>query len=57
MPNFVFSLFYVSSADVDLWVNGGWDQPDCGITLNPFFFFILLQNLNLQSKIREFKSI
>jgi hypothetical protein len=29
MPNFVFPLFCVSTADVDFWVNGGWDQPKC----------------------------
>ena len=29
MPNFVFPLLCVSSADVDFWVNGGWDQPKC----------------------------
>jgi glutaredoxin-related protein len=26
--------FSFSSADVDFWVNGGWDQPNCGITIN-----------------------
>jgi hypothetical protein len=34
----VFHLFYLSPADVDFWINGGWDQPNCGITVNPLFF-------------------
>jgi len=54
MPNFVFPLFCVSSADVDFWVNGGWDQPDCEITFNLFFFLLLLRNQNLQGKICNF---
>jgi len=33
MPNFVFPLLCVSSADVNFWVNGGWDQPECPITI------------------------
>ena len=54
MPNFVFPSFCVSSADVDLWVNGGWDQPNCGIKLNPKFFVSFLLNHNLTGKICEF---
>jgi hypothetical protein len=38
----LFSL----SADVDFWVNGGWDQPKCGITVNPLFFLQNNQNTN-----------
>ena len=53
-PNFVFPLLCVSSADVDLWVNGGWDQPNCGITLNPGFLLSFLQNLNFEGKIHNF---
>jgi hypothetical protein len=30
-------LFSVS-ADVDFWVNGGWNQPGCWITINPLYF-------------------
>ena len=54
MPNYVFPLLYVSSADVDLWVNGGWDQPNCGITVNPLIFLAFFETLNIESKIREF---
>jgi hypothetical protein len=54
MPNFVFALFFVSLADVDLWVNGGWDQPNCGISLNPLFFLSFFVSLNIQGKISEF---
>jgi len=56
MPNFVFPLLCVSSADVDLWVNGGWDQPNCGVTLNPEFLLLFLQNLNVQGNICNFLS-
>ena len=54
MPNFVFPLLFVSSADVNLWVNGGWDQPNCGITLNPLFFLYFFQTFNIQGKICGF---
>jgi hypothetical protein len=57
MPNFVFPLLCVSSADVDFWVNGGWDQPNCGITVDPEFFLLLLLNQNFQGKICEHSSI
>ena len=53
MPNFVFCLLCVSSADVDLWVNGVWDQPNCGVTVSADFFLLLLLNQDLQSKICE----
>jgi len=52
--NFVFLLPCVSSADVDLWVNGGWDQPNCGVTLNPGFLLLFLQNLDFRGKICNF---
>jgi hypothetical protein len=52
--NFVFVLLYVSTADVDLWVNGGWDQPNCTITLKPGFLLLFLSNLNLTGKIYNF---
>jgi len=48
MPDYMFPLFCVSSADVNLWVNGGWDQPNCGITLNPGYMPLFLQTLNFQ---------
>ena len=51
MPIFVFLLLCVSSADVDFWVNGGWQQPNCVKTLNPEFLESLLQNMNIQSKL------
>ena len=55
MPNFVFPLLCVSSADVDFWVNGGWDQPNCGVTFNVVpFLLLLLQNHNFSGKICEF---
>ena len=54
MPNFVFPLFCVSSADVDFWVNGGWDQPKCGITLDPHYILSVLQNLDPIGKICNF---
>ncbi|PNF40158.1 hypothetical protein B7P43_G09765 [Cryptotermes secundus] len=25
----------IEDGDVDLWVNGGWDQPNCGVVVNP----------------------
>ena len=50
MPNFVFPLLCVSSADVDFWVNGGWDQPNCGITLDPVALWSFLQNPDSQGK-------
>jgi len=53
-PNFVFPLLCVTSADVDIWVNGGWDQPNCGTTLNPGFLLLFLQNLNFEGKIYNF---
>jgi hypothetical protein len=52
--NFLFTLLCVSLADVDFWVDGGWDQPTCGITLNLDFIPLFLQNLNLTGKIRNF---
>ena len=55
MPNFVFPFLCVSSADVDFWVNGGWDQPNCGVTFNVVPFLLsLLQTQNLSGKICEF---
>ncbi|KDR07328.1 pancreatic lipase-related protein 3-like [Zootermopsis nevadensis] len=27
--------------DVNFWVNGGWDQPNCGLLINPLFFLHL----------------
>ncbi|GFG33454.1 hypothetical protein Cfor_03522, partial [Coptotermes formosanus] len=27
-----------ADAQVNFWVNGGWDQPECGFVVNPFFF-------------------
>jgi len=30
-------MLCVSSADVDLWVNGGWDQPECPKAVNGLF--------------------
>jgi len=56
MTNAVFPLLCVSSADVNLWVNGGWDQPNCGVTLNPEFLLLFLQNLNIQGNICNFLS-
>jgi hypothetical protein len=48
--NFVFALFCVSTADVDFWVNGGWDQPNCGVTMNPEFLVLFASNLNYTGK-------
>jgi hypothetical protein len=48
------SLLCVSSADVDFWVNGGWDQPECGITLNLKALWSFLQNPNIQGEIKNF---
>ena len=56
MPKFVFHLLCVSSADVDFWVNGGWDQPDCLLALfvlTPVTTFLYEFN---QSKICKFKA-
>ena len=53
--NFVFPLLCVSSADVDFWVNGGWDQPNCGVTFDVTqYLLLLLQNQNFSRKICEF---
>jgi hypothetical protein len=52
--NFVFPLLCVSLAYVDFWVNGGWDQPNCGISANPWFFVLFLSNLNFTGKIYNF---
>jgi hypothetical protein len=41
----VFALFPVSPADVDFWINGGWDQPNCGITVN-LLFFLQMSNID-----------
>jgi hypothetical protein len=30
----MFHVFFLSG-DVDFWVNGGWDQPNCGVVVNP----------------------
>ena len=54
MPNFMFPLLCVSSADVDFWVNGGWDQPNCGVTVNPQALWSFLLNPNVQGKMWEF---
>ena len=54
MSNFVFPLLCVSSAGVDFWVNGGWDQPNCEITLNVTFLGGVLQNMDPAGKICNF---
>jgi hypothetical protein len=51
MPDYMFPLFCVSSADVDLWVNGGWDQPECGITFNPEYALLFFKTLNFQGNL------
>jgi hypothetical protein len=55
--NFVFALFCVSPADVDFWVNGGWDQPDCGITLDPDLIELFLSDLNYTGNRYNFPNI
>jgi hypothetical protein len=44
----VFVLCSLSPADVDFWINGGWNQPNCGITVNLLFFlqFSKIKDLN-----------
>jgi len=37
VTNFMLPMLCVSSADVDLWVNGGWDQPECPKAVNGLF--------------------
>jgi hypothetical protein len=49
MPNFVFPLHFVSSADVDLWANEGWDQPGCPIAVNALTLVVRVFNLANQS--------
>ena len=56
MPYIVFPLFCVSSADVDFLVNGGWDQPNCGILLSLVFFLLLLLNHNIQVRYVNFRA-
>ena len=46
----MFPLFSVSPADVDFWINGGWDQPNCGITVNPLFFLQMSRIDDLNGK-------
>jgi hypothetical protein len=41
----MFHFFSVSPADVDFWINGGWDQPNCGITVN-LLFFLQMSNID-----------
>jgi hypothetical protein len=35
---------------VDFWVNGGWDQPNCGITVNPLSLPKLIQSTSIAGK-------
>jgi hypothetical protein len=46
----MFPLFSVSPADVDFWINGGWDQPNCGITVNALFFLQISKINDLNGK-------
>lgn len=41
-------------ADVDFWVDGGWDQPNCAVTLDPLFFLQGLQANSTQNYLCDF---
>jgi hypothetical protein len=43
-------LLSAPPADVNFWVNGGWQQPNCGITVNPLFVLAVSQLLNAEGE-------
>jgi len=42
----MYVLLFGPPADVNFWENGGWQQPNCGITVNPLFVLVVSQLLN-----------
>jgi hypothetical protein len=31
-------VYFFPLAQVNFWVNGGWDQPNCGFAVNTYFY-------------------
>jgi hypothetical protein len=43
-------ISFFSLAQVNFWVNGGWDQPRCGFVVNPLFFLQLSTARGIEGK-------
>jgi hypothetical protein len=43
-------ISFFSLAQVNFWVNGGWDQPRCGFAVNPLFFLQLSKAQGIEGK-------
>jgi hypothetical protein len=50
MYNYMFYLPSDPLADVNFWVNGGWEQPKCGITGNPSLVPALINITSVDGK-------
>ena len=52
LNNCIILLFvsFFSLAQVNFWVNGGWDQPRCGFAVNPLFVLQLGEAQGMEGK-------
>jgi hypothetical protein len=43
-------ISFFALAQVNFWVNGGWDQPNCGFVVNPLFILQLSEAQGVEGK-------